>query len=435
MSNHTRLDEVRTEGRLSFPNATSGNQVPPPSSSSFFERITRLVMGQPVSKSNSTTTTGPGNSDPSSDKKSTNNSTSIVQPQTLPKRACKAPTSRKFAHPCSCSQSNNNHKSHSNFNSSSTMPPAAYNQLHLYDPARKKCLPTSRSRDMLLKECRSNMGAPYQVSNKLYHGAPCVYDDLVCDARRNRCVCKPTLHLYYEHSVNNTAFGCVPIVSTISQSGRASCKSGYIYNVISTECQKIFDVNELPPNQTTGVSATHFSFVTIVLIWMLLFTLIATTKLRKCRYPNLHGNSPTTSRRMHRGGPYRPQSQDGTYTWLYPFIAAANGRLDDYLNHNRTTLDRQSQAVEDPGNFSDTDFFLSNGNRRLNELFSDRAFDGSQQSLNNPPPKFEEIYPSCPEGHPINTQQPLPPPSTEELPTYDEAMKLQDTTPTGANQK
>lgn len=438
MSNSTRPDKDLADGRLQdkVSNTININQTAP---SSVFEKITRIFIGQAQPKQASSSGDGLSSIDQSNEKKNATNSTATSQQQPVPKRSCRAPPSRRFAHPCSCSQSNSNHKSHSAHNhTGAALPLAAFSPILLYDSATKKCLPTSRNRDMLLKECRSTV-ATYQMPNKLYHGTPCVYDDLVCDARRNRCVCKPSLHLFYESSANYSAFGCVPISSATAPSGRA-CKSGYVYNVITTDCQRIFDVNELPPNQTTGVSATQFSFVTIVLIWLLLFILIATTKLRKCRNPSLYANSPATERRLHRGGPYRPQSQGSTTTWLHPFIAAMNGH--PYLSQHRASGERRTHGAEDSGNFSDTDFFLSNGNRRLNELFADGTFAGSQHSLNNPPPKFEEIYPSCPEEQtqqldlPINMpHQHPPPPSAEDLPTYDEAMKLQNTAPLGASRK
>lgn len=398
----------------------------PPSRSSFFSSIFAPIN---LSSKSSQATNNNNNNGLEHDKKHDNSNihhseraqndkiaNSVGQP--MPKRACRAPLSRKFAHPCTCSQSNSYHKSHSN-NSNSTgyLPPAAYTTpLHLWDPVTKKCLPTSRSRDMLLKECRPNVASPYPLPHQLYHGAPCVYDELVCDARRNRCICKPSLHLYYES--NFTSFGCVPIGPTIGPNG-AICRSGYIYNVISRECQKIFDVNELPPTYTTGVSATQFSFVTIVLIWILLLILIVTAKLRKFRTSNLYRNSPNSERRLHHGNSYR-QHNRGASAWLNPFIAAVNGH--HHLNQHRTTIERHSQAIDDSGNYNDTDFFLSNG-RRVNEMFPDNNFAGSQQSLNNPPPKFEEIYPTCPEL--VNIQ----PPSNEDLPSYDEAMKLQNTMP------
>lgn len=339
-------------------------------------------------------------------------------PLPMPKRACRAPSSRRFAHPCTCQSSH--HKSFSNINTSSPLPPAAYTiPLHLWDPMTRKCLPTSRNRDMLLKECRPNVANPYSAPQQIYHGAPCVYDDLVCDARRNRCICKPSLHLYYE--TNLSSFGCVPIGSASSPDGRTSCRSGYIYNVISKECQKIFDVNELPATHATGVSATQFSFVTIVLIWILLLILIVTAKLKKFRSSGLYRNSPTTERRAHQGNSYRNRSQSAS-AWLHPFIAAVNGH--HHLNQHRTTIDRQL-TIDESGNYNDTDFFLANG-RRVNDLFPENNFAGSQQSLNNPPPKFEEIYPSSPE---VSVVPPPPPPSNEDLPSYDEAMKLQTTVP------
>lgn len=370
--------------------------------------------------------------------------------QQATKRSCRAPLSRKFAHPCSCGGSNNQHKffptatftfnSNSNINnnhhsstnlnsSGSSLPSAALSPLHLYDPISKKCLPTSRNRDMLLKDCHYHSISSTAFVNKLHHGnsGPCVYDDLVCDARRFRCVCKPNLHLYYES--NSSTFGCVPIGATSSPDGRINCRSGHFYNVISKECQKIFDVNELPPNYTTGVSATQFSFVTIVLIWILLLILIVTAKLRKLRTSNLYRNSPSSERRLHHGNTYRHPRD--TSAWLHPFIAAVNGH--HHLNQHRTTVERHTQVMgnDDSGNYNDTDLFLSTGNRRINDMLSDNNFAGSQQSLNNPPPKFEEIYPSCPGfiEEAEEQQGSFRPPSNDDLPTYDEAMKLQNTMP------
>jgi len=397
---------------------------PPPSSGSFSEIVTRLVMGRSMSKSAVQINT----TDKIPDKIVTTHSffpmpTAEIQaspsqaslPQALPKRACRAPLSRKFAHPCTCGQPNGFHKYHSATNnvSSGSLPPAAYTSpLHLYDPVSKKCLPTSRNRDMLLKDCHSH--ATHQF--KPHYGAPCIYDDLICDARRFRCTCKPPLHLYYE--ANQSSFGCVPISLSGSPDGRINCRQGQIYNVISRECQKIFDINELPQNYTTGVSATQFSFVTIVLIWILLLILIVTAKLRKLRTSNIYRNSPSTDRRLHHGSSFRHQNQSSS-AWLHPFIAAVNG----HHHLNRRTSDRQAMPIDESGNYNDTDFFLNNGNRRLNDILSDNNFAGSQQSLNNPPPKFEEIYPSCPEER-ENIR-----PSNEDLPSYDEAMKLQNTMP------
>lgn len=405
----------------------------PPSSISFSQIINRIVMDNKSSAPASNR--GPletekkhedsNSQHPEKPQKDANQNSQPSQPS-VSKKACRAPASRKFAHPCACSQSNNHHsKYHSNNNNNSTgpLPPAAYTfPPHLFDPATKKCLPTSRGRDMLLKECRLNVQNPYPLPHQLYHQNPCFYDDLVCDARRNRCVCKPSLHLYYES--NLTTFGCVPIGSTSSPDGRVNCKLGHVYNVKSKECQKIFDVSELPP-YTTGVSATQFSFVTIVLIWILLLILIVTAKLRKLRSSNLYRGSPGAERRLHRVGSYRHQSQSAS-AWLHPFIAAVNGH--HHLNHHRTTVDRNSQALDDSGNYTDRDFFLNNSNRRLNGILTDDNFSGSQQSLNNPPPKFEEIYPSCPEE-----QVAIQTPANEDLPSYDEAMKLQNTVPPDMN--
>lgn len=439
----------------------------PNSSSTFSDIVKRLVMGRPSTKSSNGVNNNISISGSSSatnlhspsmdlDKKQNKFITTAlpennqsVEPQVSPpsqqgpKRSCRAPLSRKFAHPCSCGGSNhhkffptstyalnsnnNNYHNINNLNSSSsTLPSAALSPLHLYDPISKKCLPTSRNRDMLLKDCHYHSISSNSFINKLHHSnsGPCVYDDLVCDARRFRCVCKPNLHLYYES--NSSTFGCVPIGATSSPDGRINCRSGHFYSVISKECQKIFDVNELPPNYTTGVSATQFSFVTIVLIWILLLILIVTAKLRKLRTSNLYRNSPSSERRLHHGNSYRPPRD--TSAWLHPFIAAVNGH--HHLNQHRTTVERHSQVMgtDDSGNYNDTDLFLSNGNRRINDMLSDNNFAGSQQSLNNPPPKFEEIYPSCP-GLLGEEQGSFRPPSNDDLPTYDEAMKLQNTMP------
>lgn len=405
---------------------------PPPSSNSFADIVSRLVLGRSSTKltktpgSNTTELEKKHNTTSVSSQPSLSDSPQIEQAplqhptsQLYPKRACRAPISRRFAHPCTCGQSSNHHKFYSSSTpTNNSLPPAAYTSpLNLYDPITKRCLPTSRNRDMLLKDCHLHPTNSFPV--KPYHGAPCVYDDLICDARRFRCVCKPPLHLYYE---SNSTFGCVPIGAQNGPDGR-NCRPGHIYNVISKECQKIFDVNELPPNYTTGVSATQFSFVTIVLIWILLLILIVTAKLRKLRTSNLYRNSPSTERSSHHGTSYRHQNQSSS-TWLHPFIAAVNGH--HHLNQHRTTVDRhtQSVSVDESGNYNDTDFFLTNGNRRTNEMLADNNFTGSQQSLNNPPPKFEEIYPTCPEE-----EVEIHPPSNEDLPSYDEAMKLGTTIP------
>lgn len=446
------------------------------SSSIFSDIVKRLVMGRPSTKysgeanntSNNITsaTTNPYSPNIDSDRKQDKTYTTALlegshsveqvsqvpsPSQQGPKRSCRAPLSRKFAHPCSCggpnshhkffptstynfnNNNNNNHNSNNFNSSSSSLPSAALSPLHLYDPISKKCLPTSRNRDMLLKDCHYHSISSNSFINKLHHSnsGPCVYDDLVCDARRFRCVCKPNLHLYYES--NSSTFGCVPIGATSSPDGRINCRSGHFYNVISKECQKIFDVNELPPNYTTGVSATQFSFVTIVLIWILLLILIVTAKLRKLRTSNLYRNSPSSERRLHHGNTYRHPRD--TSAWLHPFIAAVNGH--HHLNQHRTTVERHSQVMgtDDSGNYNDTDLFLSNGNRRINDMLSDNNFAGSQQSLNNPPPKFEEIYPSCPGLIEEQQQQgSFRLPSNDDLPTYDEAMNLQNTMPSDSTE-
>lgn len=272
---------------------------------------------------------------------------------------------------------------------------------------------------MLLKDCHAHTASSFSI--KPHHGLNCGYDDLICDARRFKCICKPPLHLYYD-STNGSypSFGCVPLGLTSSPDGKLNCKSGQFYNVITKECQKVFDINDLPPNYASGVSATQFSFVTIVLIWILLLILIVTAKLRKLRTTNMYRNSPNPERRYQTGS----HRHTGASAWMNPFIAAVNGH-GSHLGQHRTTIDRLSQSVpgDGSGNYNDTDFFLGNGNRRGDGLFSDNNFSGSHQSLNNPPPKFEEIYPSRTEE-----QEVLKPSSNEDLPTYDEAMKLQSST-------
>lgn len=403
----------------------------PPSSSSFHEIITRLVMGQTAKKSadnNSTTATIDSNRKPntisnmnSTSAKVTTNQVPSFWPNHWPtKRSCNAPPSRRFAHPCSC---NHHQRSLNAANTNATvnyLPPSA-SPVYLYDPISKKCLPTTRNRDMLLKDCHSHSVNTHP--SKPQQNLSCYYDDLTCDPRRFRCICKPPLQLYYES--NQTSFGCVPMVPSASPDGRIKCRQDQVYNVISKECQKIFDVSELPPTNIASVSAIQFLFVTFTLIWFLLLILLVTTKLKKLRTLNIYRGSPATERRrLDRRGTSRNPGQT-TSAWLHPFIAAVNGH--HHLNQHRTTVDRhtQSMLIDETGPYSDTDFFLANGNRRANDLFSDRNNSGSQLSLNNPPPKFEEIYPSCPSER----QSPglRPPVSTEDLPTYDEAMKLQDT--------
>lgn len=416
---------------------------PPVSSSMFSDMVSRLVMGRNHNKVSPDNLVPPSdfakkpennisinrsNQETASEQKSSNspqtptqNTPSLQLPPRVKLRSCRAPATRKFGQPCSCGQSYNHYKIFTSSNSTGFMPPAAYSPMHLYDPHTKKCLPTTREHDMLLKECHSmGVSAFYPKPDpKPQYNSPCVYDDLVCDTHRYRCACKPPLHLFY--GSNTSTFGCVPIGPTSSPDGRVNCRAGYVYNVISNECQKIFDINELPPNYTTGVSATQFSFVTIVLIWILLLILIVTAKLRKLRTSSLYRNSPSNERRLHHGNGYRNQNQN-TSAWLHPFIAAVNGH--HHLNQHRTTVERHS---DEPGNYNDTDFFLSNGNLRINGLLSENNFVGSQHSLNNPPPKFEEIYPSCPPGE--HTAEHNQPPSNEDLPSYDEAMKLQTKAP------
>lgn len=373
-------------------------------------------------------------------------------PQPLPKLSCRVPLSRRFAHPCTCNQSfsyqkgssifntnnlSNNNNNNSTSNSRLRIPQGYSSPLHLYDPATKKCLPTSKSSsDMLLRDCHSHGINSFAV--KSHHGFPCGHEDLICDARKSRCICKPPLHLYYEitqlaNGHNQTTFGCVPIGPTGSPDGRINCRQGQVYNMMSRECQKIFDVNELP-NHPSGVSATQFSFVTIVLIWILLLVLIVTAKLRKLRSSTMYSrNSPAGERRTHHrhhsgagnGGSSLHHNRNPA-TWLHPFIAAVNGH--HHMNQHR----RHSQPLDGTDTFNDTDFFLSNGRRITDHMLAnENNLTSSQLSLNNPPPKFEEIYSATyPETQ--EQQQSLNgdcPPSNEDLPTYDEAMKLQNTMP------
>lgn len=436
---------------------------PGSSSSSFSEIITRLVMGKPLSKSaikgsddNQNSTSTQVSSKPTENKSNSNElqnsqitDSSFHPVFMMPKRPCKAPSSKKFGHPCICGTNHANHQGLNSMNNNNnnnngslqgSLPQAAYtNPLQLYDQVSRKCLPTSRSRDMLLKECHvpnnNNVFQHYQNSKQQHHS--CVYDDLICDPRKFRCVCKPSYHLYYANS-NSTSFGCVPLISSQSSpDGRINCKPNYVYNVISRECQKVFDVNELQ-NGPRNVSATQLSFVTIVLIWILLLILIVTAKLRKLRTSNLYRNSPNSERRTSSS--YRHHNNSNRTTWLHPFLAAVNSH--HHLNPHRTTVDRftQSMTVDESGNnYNDTDFFLTNGlNDRDRTLGDNHA--GSLQSLNNPPPKFEEIYPSCPLTTTTTTNNntvtaasdetdTIRPPSNEDLPSYDEAMKLQNTVP------
>lgn len=408
-------------------NKSQENSNASPPKSVFSEFIHKLVMNAPFSKSNI--------------KVNNTSSTHLEKRQQdrpgdptlgIPaKRTCRAPLSKRFAHPCTCNQSNH-HKSNQNNvvqNNNSSLPQVAFSQpLHLYDPASRKCLPTSRLRDMLLRECRSSVAGPYPLphpsSHQTNHVNPCFYDDLVCDARRNRCICKPSLHLFYE--TNLTAFGCIPLGPNQSPDGKIQCRSGQIFNMHSKECQKIFDISDLPPTYANGVSATQFSFVTIVLIWILLLILLVTAKLRKLRSTNMYRNSPTSERRLNRGGSYRNPSHNGASAWLHPLFAAVNGH--QHLNQGRINADRHANSIDETGNYNDTDFFLTNGGRRLNDLIGpDGHYTGSQLSINNPPPKFEEIYPVPRTEERLANQ--LPQPSNEDLPTYDEAMKLQNTIP------
>lgn len=403
-------------------------QLEPPMSSSSFGELIKKLTSSVQSTQNISTVVAP---EKKPNKSSTEFSTDAMSEQSTPsttvqpnpprpKRSCKVPLSRKFGHPCSCGGQSNlyGYKPFSNINNNpanETSGPTS--PIYLYDPLNKTCLPTTRN--MLLRDCHTHI-----MGNSIKLKQPCVYDDLVCDPRRYRCICKPPLHLYYDS--NQTAFGCVPLGPSVSPDGFKNCRSGCFYNVITKECQKIFDVNELPPNYATGVSATQFSFVTIVLIWILLLILVVTAKLRKLRTSNVYRNSPMSQRRSHgaHGTPYRHQQQT-TSAWLHPFIAAVNGH--HHLNHHRRTVDRHSQSVNHSDEiYNDTDFFLHNGSRRFNDMLTDSNLASSQQSLNNPPPKFEEIYPSCP---PIDEQVNIRPPSNEDLPSYDEAMKLQNTMP------
>lgn len=337
------------------------------------------------------------------------------------KRPCR-PTSRKFAHPCNCgSQSHfsspfdhQRHDSTSINSSESTLPHIASTPMYLYDTYTKKCLPTSRNRDMLLKGCHP---AAFQLSNfpnrpQYPASGSCFYSDLVCDPRHMRCVCKqPSLHLYYTSEHNYTSFGCVPL--PINQTFTIRCNPGQVYNSALRDCQKIFDVSELSISHHHGPPGTQLSFITIVFVWVLLLILIFIAKLRKLRNSSIY-----TDRRGHlRSNTPVSRHRRAQPSWLHPFMAAVNGH--PYLTSGH-------HPINEHANYTDTDFFL--GGRRLNEALNlDGNLTSSEQSLNTlPPPKFEEIYPSYPtELHQFSP----PPPSNEDLPTYDEAMKLQNTQP------
>lgn len=346
---------------------------------------------------------------------------------------CKAPVNKKFAHPCGCGRQSTNSGSHQQYASTiqanmtdADLPMIASKPMYLFDPVTSKCYPTSRDRDMLLKQCdpqpQPQIGAFPTRSPHLQTPTTgsCYYSDLVCDPRRFRCVCKqPSLHLYYNNDFNYTSFGCVPMPT--NQSGNFQCKPGQIYNMASKECQKIFDVSELPPIHSMRPPGSQFSFITIVFVWVLLLILILSAKLRKLRGTNIY-----TDRRSHHHYHYHRSSSPNSRqlarshgSWFHPFMTAINGH--PYIPNSHHTMGEH-------GNYNDTDLFL--GGRRLNEaLNAGSTLGNSEQSLNTlPPPKFEEIYPSCP------LTEPQPPPplptnlSNDDLPTFDEAMKLQNRT-------
>lgn len=448
----------------------------------------------------------------------TTTTTTPTPPPPQPRRNCRAPTSRKFAHPCLCSgqtpssfiyhHTRQPRISSGSTNNNTDLPAIANsNPFYLYESNLKKCFPTSRQRDMLLRECHiapslnqaaSTLTTVPQVTNSdnvvtsnfnlsTYARSPngkhqaqpgnCYYSDLSCDSRHHRCVCKPNYLLLFDHS--SSSFGCVPIENALTGSPdkTVNCKPGSVYNVISKDCQRLFDVSELPPSHAVGPYVNQFSFLTIVLIWILLLLIILIAKLKRIRAKNLfratqsstmsgdrrsdyshshghrHHHHPSSishhgSRHSHgyvRGG----QNQHSIpSSWFHPFIAAVNGHHN--LNQHRGILDRNTRrSIDESGNYNDTDFFLANGTRRFGEIMADGNLVGSQMSINNPPPKFEEIYPSCPpdiqvsqhfidqQHHLQQPQQPeqqqlqhiVPLPSNEDLPTYDEAMKLQNTKP------
>lgn len=461
------------------------------------------LMGKQTS---SNSETAPKQQQNATNPNNNNNQTSLQQqqsntsPSQLPKRpVCRPPLSRRFGHPCSCGQPGSHHKAFvgsttgyhpsitnpisdingarqqeqvaaisnttttsGNSTTSPSIPPMSthMNPIHLYDSLTKKCLPTSRH--MLLRECympkrpthimiTATGQAANTVSSK--QAAPtCMSEDLVCDTRRLRCTCRPSHHLFYSDINNRTSFGCVPIGLTGSPDGHVQCRPGFFYNVINSECQRIFDVTDLPPNYTTGVSATQFSFVTIVLIWILLLILVVTAKLRKLRGSSLCRRSSSMERRLHHHG----HSQNSS-PWLQPFMAAVNGHSIGVSHHGRSG-DRRAHALDDSAAYTDTDSFLAYHRRSINEMLPDE-FAGSQHSLNNPPPKFEEIYPaadgllqnstqrqnnnnniSANTRLPCNLPPPMPPPPApprppaipicnDDLPSYDEAMRLQNTMP------
>lgn len=387
-------------------------------------------------------------------------------------KKCKPPNSKKFGHPCNCGSSYAHsylkqqqqlfQQSAQNANGSDLLPPIAYGSpMYLYDPTVKRCLPTSRSRDMLLKDCHPTglQMANFQIRSQpplpqTTIASPCYYSDLTCDQRKYRCVCKqPNLHLFYSSDTNPTSFGCVPLNITTSNANQ--CRQGQFYNVITKECQKVFDSSELPSSMAANThTATQMSFATIVLIWILLLIVILVAKLRKLKRHALYGSNATNStfeRRRHNQYHYQPSAALGqgdvsrhrgraTTAWLHPFMAAVNGH--HYLS------DRNQDHFYEHSQNRDTDLFLAQ-NRHLNGLIPGPNLSGSEQSINTmAPPKFEEIYPSCPEENglvdPNTTLSPRteppphpppnqPPPATnDELPTYEEAMKMEDTRPEDA---
>lgn len=281
---------------------------------------------------------------------------------------CRPPPSKKFGHPCNCFPA----------------PPVQY-PAFLWDPSTNKCLTASYTKPRLLKECSRNN--------------PCGHPDLICDQRKQRCNCRSSLHLYYE---SNRTLGCVPLDLV----GR-ECKRGQFWNSKTNACQRAFDINELQSSFQPVLSATQFSFVSIVLLWILLLILILTAKLRKLK--SIH-----TVRRQSMSGHRRIRHDATTASqWLHPFITAVNG----HHHLHSQTVDRQSlsMSVDDPSAV-DSEVFLSNTGQRAHGIISNSNFTSSSQSLNNPPPKFEEIYPHT-QNHPS---------WSEDLPSYEEAMKMQD---------
>lgn len=382
-------------------------------------------------------------------------------------KKCKPPISRKFGHPCNCGSNQSYLKQQQqifqlnsqNGNATDILPSLAYGApMYLYDSSVKKCIPTSRSRDMLLRDCHPNglLMANFHMRSQppLPHSGPCYYSDLVCDPRRYRCVCRqPNLHLYYSSDSKPTTFGCIPL--NHSQNVASNCRQDQFFSMITKNCQKVFDPMELALSPTANTTATQVSFASIVLIWIFLLIVILVAKLRKLKRNALYSSStasPQFERRSHNHYHYHPSSNArlsslhrhrsrGTSAWLHPFMAAVNG-------HHHLSSHRSERLDNEHSQHRDTDVFLGQNRRRFNEIMgTGRNLSDSDLSINTqPPPKFDEIYPACtrastdvtsdpppaidshlrfqPPPHPPPVLPPLPP--NDQLPTYEEAIKMHE---------